>query len=59
VQQGRILAATFHPELTDDTTVHAHFLKLADNRDRLAAEANERFLASGAQINDVYGNLDK
>jgi 5'-phosphate synthase pdxT subunit len=28
VQQGRVLAATFHPELTDDTTVHEHFLKL-------------------------------
>ena len=24
VQQGRILASTFHPELTSDTTVHAH-----------------------------------
>lgn len=31
VQQGRILAATFHPELTQDTTVHAHFLKLIRN----------------------------
>lgn len=31
VQKGRILAATFHPELTDDTTVHQHFLKLAAN----------------------------
>jgi len=30
VQQGRILASTFHPELTSDTTVHAHFLKLAN-----------------------------
>jgi pyridoxal 5'-phosphate synthase pdxT subunit len=29
VQQGRILAATFHPELTTDTTVHRHFLELA------------------------------
>jgi pyridoxal 5'-phosphate synthase pdxT subunit len=29
VQQGRVLASTFHPELTDDTAVHAHFLKLA------------------------------
>jgi pyridoxal 5'-phosphate synthase pdxT subunit len=29
VQEGRILAATFHPELTADTTVHEHFLKLA------------------------------
>jgi 5'-phosphate synthase pdxT subunit len=28
VQQGRILASTFHPELTDDTTVHSYFLKL-------------------------------
>jgi 5'-phosphate synthase pdxT subunit len=31
VRQGPILAATFHPELTDDTTVHEHFLKLARN----------------------------
>jgi len=29
VQQGRILASTFHPELTDDTTVHEHFLKIS------------------------------
>ena len=29
VQRNRILAATFHPELTDDTTVHEHFLGLA------------------------------
>jgi 5'-phosphate synthase pdxT subunit len=31
VQQGRILAATFHPELTADTFVHEHFLRLARN----------------------------
>ena len=31
VEKGHILAATFHPELTDDTTVHEHFLKLAAN----------------------------
>ena len=29
VQKGRIMAATFHPELTSDTTVHQHFLDLA------------------------------
>ena len=29
VQCGKIMAATFHPELTDDTTVHEHFLQLA------------------------------
>ncbi|HYL69614.1 MAG TPA: pyridoxal 5'-phosphate synthase glutaminase subunit PdxT [Candidatus Limnocylindria bacterium] len=31
VRQGRMLAATFHPELTDDTSVHEYFLKLARN----------------------------
>ena len=31
VQQGRILAATFHPELTADSSVHAHFLSLVAN----------------------------
>jgi pyridoxal 5'-phosphate synthase pdxT subunit len=29
VQKGNILAATFHPELSDDPTVHQHFLSLA------------------------------
>jgi 5'-phosphate synthase pdxT subunit len=28
VRQGRFLAATFHPELTDDTRVHERFLEL-------------------------------
>ena len=28
VREGRVLAATFHPELSDDTAVHEHFLKL-------------------------------
>lgn len=31
VQQGHILASTFHPELTADTTVHDHFLKMIRN----------------------------
>jgi 5'-phosphate synthase pdxT subunit len=26
VQRGRVMASTFHPELTDDTTVHEYFL---------------------------------
>jgi 5'-phosphate synthase pdxT subunit len=29
VEQGNVLAATFHPELTNDTTVHEHFLEMA------------------------------
>jgi pyridoxal 5'-phosphate synthase pdxT subunit len=32
VRDDRILIATFHPELTDDTTVHEYFLKLAAER---------------------------
>jgi pyridoxal 5'-phosphate synthase pdxT subunit len=29
VEKRNVLAATFHPELTDDTTVHEHFLQMA------------------------------
>jgi 5'-phosphate synthase pdxT subunit len=28
VQQGKILASTFHPELTDDATVHRYFAEI-------------------------------
>jgi 5'-phosphate synthase pdxT subunit len=38
VEQGRVLAATFHPELTDDTTVHRHFLEIAGRRNGKEAE---------------------
>jgi len=31
VRQGKIMVATFHPELSDDTRVHAEFLKLVRN----------------------------
>jgi 5'-phosphate synthase pdxT subunit len=31
VRQGRILASTFHPELTSDTAVHDYFLGLVSN----------------------------
>jgi pyridoxal 5'-phosphate synthase pdxT subunit len=34
VQQGRVMAAAFHPELTDDTTVHECFVKMAAQRSR-------------------------
>ena len=32
VRQGKTMAATFHPELSDDTRVHAEFLKLASRK---------------------------
>jgi pyridoxal 5'-phosphate synthase pdxT subunit len=31
VRQGRIIAATFHPELTSDPTVHEYLLRVARN----------------------------
>jgi 5'-phosphate synthase pdxT subunit len=31
VRQGRFLAATFHPELTDSPTIHSYFLKMVAN----------------------------
>jgi len=31
VRQGRTMAATFHPELSDDSRVHAYFLRLVRN----------------------------
>jgi 5'-phosphate synthase pdxT subunit len=39
VRQGRVLAATFHPELTRDTTVHEYFLRMATDRPSTAEEA--------------------
>lgn len=37
VQKGNLLAATFHPELTGDTTVHRHFLELVKARSARAS----------------------
>jgi pyridoxal 5'-phosphate synthase pdxT subunit len=45
VQQGRVMAAAFHPELTDDTTVHERFVKMAaenGNGTKRSAEARSR-----------------
>lgn len=32
VEKGNVLAATFHPELTDDPTIHQHFLEMAGHQ---------------------------
>jgi 5'-phosphate synthase pdxT subunit len=40
VQKGRLMASTFHPELTADTTVHEYFLKLARESSRDSAKTN-------------------
>jgi len=38
VREGKLLIATFHPELTEDNTVHEYFLKLAAEPASGAAE---------------------
>ena len=40
VRKGRLLATTFHPELTSDTTVHEYFLKLAAESGHNSGKAN-------------------
>jgi 5'-phosphate synthase pdxT subunit len=42
VRQDRILIATFHPELTSDTTVHEHFLRIAAGKAGSASKALAR-----------------
>jgi len=32
VQRGNIMAATFHPELTEDSSVHERFVKMASEQ---------------------------
>jgi pyridoxal 5'-phosphate synthase pdxT subunit len=32
VQQGNVIAATFHPELTNDTAIHRRFVELVEKR---------------------------
>jgi len=41
VRQGRVLTATFHPELTADATVHRYFLEMAKTGEQSAAAAGE------------------
>ena len=42
VEQGQILAATFHPELTDNETVHRYFLQKLEFRDQKLETGNRR-----------------
>jgi len=32
VQQGKLLASSFHPELTDDLRIHEYFVKMVADR---------------------------
>jgi 5'-phosphate synthase pdxT subunit len=37
LRQGRFIVASFHPELTDDTRVHARFLQLVEEERHVRA----------------------
>jgi 5'-phosphate synthase pdxT subunit len=37
VRDGRVLVASFHPELTDDTRVHERFLQIVREEQRVRA----------------------
>jgi 5'-phosphate synthase pdxT subunit len=39
VQKDNVLAATFHPELTEDSSVHEHFVEMAKSRSAKPAAA--------------------
>ena len=42
VRDGRVLIATFHPELTNDPTVHEYFLKLAAEQSSVTDSQSSR-----------------
>jgi 5'-phosphate synthase pdxT subunit len=42
VRDGRVLVATFHPELTGDATVHEYFLKLATEKAECHQQSGRR-----------------
>jgi len=55
VQQGRMLAATFHPELTADTAIHEKFLELAAGAHEAGASNGRRRAAASTQSHKEPG----
>jgi pyridoxal 5'-phosphate synthase pdxT subunit len=47
-EEGRVMVTAFHPELTDDTRVHARFLELADDYRRERDGGRQRGMAGVA-----------
>jgi pyridoxal 5'-phosphate synthase pdxT subunit len=59
VEQGKHMAATFHPELTIDDRVHHHFVqKVAGENDRDTTEYHSAIQYSGSKpgLSDAYEN---
>ena len=56
VQQGRIMAATFHPELTDDAAIHKRFLELAASAHEAGASNGKSGASPSWKNAKGYGN---
>jgi 5'-phosphate synthase pdxT subunit len=54
VQKGNILAATFHPELTTDFTVHQYFLGLIKNASALTRAHSPERKSAGKKSHSTY-----
>ncbi|HEY2327277.1 MAG TPA: pyridoxal 5'-phosphate synthase glutaminase subunit PdxT [Gaiellaceae bacterium] len=54
-RQGRFLVAAFHPELTDDTRLHARFLKMVSH----VSDASRGSRKAGAQYGDTGSQLER
>ena len=48
IRQGPILIATFHPELTSDTTVHKYFLRIARGKIEASDESDPLLNLAGS-----------
>ena len=53
IRQGHILIATFHPELTNDSTVHEYFLRIA-NGNHAASVKNDPLLNFARSSKDLW-----
>ena len=55
VRQDKMLIATFHPELTGDTTVHEYFLKMASGQSDLKMAFGQAGLKTGSEAAAAAG----
>jgi hypothetical protein len=55
MRQGQILIATFHPELTGDTTVHEYFLRMArQEKETITPSKNDPLLGLAGSGKDLW-----
>jgi hypothetical protein len=57
VRDGRILIATFHPELTADTTVHEYFLKLAAEKSSVTESQSGRSASNSSASKSISSEI--